>query len=157
MHFLEWNHERIIRCVETLSEEEIWWRANENSLSIGNQLLHLTGNIRQWAVHGLGGLPDVRQRASEFAARGEYSGAELLAMLSEVVEDARLAVSDLTEAELLRERAIQSYRHDGLFILVHVIEHFSYHTGQIICQTKALRDVDLDFYGGQDLDQTAVL
>ncbi len=155
MYFLEWNHERIVRCVEELSEAQLWERPNHNSLSVGNQILHLEGNIRQWALHGLGGMPDVRTRDAEFAAVGGITSTELLARLEEVIEDARLVVSDLTEAELLKERDIQAYRHDGVFILMHVIEHLSYHTGQIIYYTKAILNVDLKFYGDIDLSKTA--
>lgn len=155
MYFLEWNHERIVRCVEQLSEDQLWQRPNNNSLSVGNQILHLEGNIRQWALHGLGGMEDVRQRDAEFAANGGISGTELLARLTDIIEDAKLVVSDLNEKNLLRERDIQAYRHDGTFILMHVIEHLSYHTGQIIFFTTAVLNVDLNFYGDVDLTQTA--
>lgn len=148
LYFLDWNHQRIVRCVEELPENKIWHRPNNNSLSVGNQILHLEGNIRQWAVHGLGGRPDVRRRDAEFAAEGGISSAELLARFAEVIEDAKLVVSDLTEQDILRERDVQVYRHDGVFVLLHVIEHLSYHTGQIIFYTKAVLNVDLGFYGG---------
>lgn len=151
LYFLDWNQKRIVRCLEELSEEQIWQRPNVNSLSVGNQVLHLEGNIRQWAVHGLGGLPDIRLRDQEFAAQGGVSRAELKARLEKVIEDAKLAVSDLTVENLTRERDVQVYRHDGIFILMHVIEHLSYHTGQIIFYTKAMLDVDLNFYGGDNL------
>lgn len=155
MYFLEWNHERIVRCVEALTEKQLWDRPNNNSLSVGNQILHLEGNIRQWALHGLGGMQDVRNRDAEFAASGGISSVKLLARLEEVIEDARLVVSDLTEADLVEERNVQAYRHDGAFILLHVIEHLSYHTGQIIFYTKATLDIDLNFYGDVDLSKTA--
>ena len=155
MYFLDWNHERIVRCVEELSEPQIWQRPNNNSLSVGNQILHLEGNIRQWALHGLGGMADVRDRDSEFAAKGGMGSTELLARFADVIEDAKLAVSDLNEQDLRRERNVQAYRHDGTFILMHVIEHLSYHTGQIIFFTKATLNIDLDFYGDVDLTKTA--
>ena len=151
MHFLDWNLARIVRCVEELSEAQLWERPNNNSLSVGNQILHLEGNIRQWALHGLGGMADVRKREDEFAASGGITSTELLARLTEVIEDAKLAVSDLREEDLRRVRDIQAFRHDGAFILLHVIEHLSYHTGQIIFFTKAVLNIDLNFYGDVDL------
>lgn len=154
LHFLHWNHERIVRCVEQLPEDKIWHRPNNNSLSVGNQLLHLEGNIRQWAVHGLGGRPDVRKRQGEFDAEGGLSAAELLARFAEVVEEAAFVISDLTEQSLLEERNVQAYRHDGVFVLLHVVEHLSYHTGQIVFYTKAVLNVDLAFYGDVDLGKT---
>lgn len=150
-YFLDWNLQRIIRCVEVLDEDQIWSRPNSNSLSVGNQILHLAGNIRQWGLHGLGGKEDIRIRDEEFAAEGGISAEELVARLTEVIEEAKLVVADLTEENMLRERDVQAYRHNGVFILMHVVEHLSYHTGQIIFYTKAVLNIDLDFYGDVDL------
>ena len=61
---------RIISCLERLSPEQIWWRPNEASNSVGNLVLHLTGNVRQWIISGLGGAADIRQRDLEFSERG---------------------------------------------------------------------------------------
>lgn len=155
LYFLSWNYERIARCVEELTDDQLWERPNDNSLSVGNQVLHLAGNIRQWAVHGLGGRPDIRQRDQEFAVRGGLSGTELLARLSAVIEEAKVVVNELTEDNLLRERDVQAYRHDGVFILMHVVEHLSYHTGQIIFYTKAVLNINLNFYGDVDLTKKA--
>lgn len=151
IYFLDWNLERITRCLAELTEEQIWLRPNGNSNSIGNQLLHLEGNIRQWAVHGLGGASDTRTRSAEFAATGGQQKAVLLESLSAAIKGAKAAITNLTEAEMARERRVQAYVHDGTFILMHVVEHLSYHTGQIIFWTKAMQDLDLDFYGGVDL------
>jgi len=152
-YFFDWNLERIERCLEELTEEEVWVRPNGNSNSVGNQLLHLEGNIRQWIVHGLGGMVDTRARSKEFAATGGRSKTELQQHLATVITEAKAVVSELTEAEMTRERPVQAYVHDGIFILLHVIEHLSYHTGQIIFWTKAVKNVDLDFYGDTDLEQ----
>lgn len=151
LYFLHWNHERIVRCVEELPENKIWHRPNNNSLSVGNQILHLEGNIRQWAVHGLGGRPDVRKRDDEFAAEGGIAAAELLARFSEVIEDAKLVITDLTEEDLRKEYQVQAYKEDGVYVLMHVIEHMSYHTGQVVFYTKAVLNKDMEFYGGLEL------
>ncbi|MEO0731444.1 MAG: DinB family protein [Bacteroidota bacterium] len=151
-YFLDWNLERITRCLDELTETQVWERPNGNSNSVGNQILHLEGNIRQWAVHGLGGATDVRTREAEFAATGGSDKKVLLGKLTAVIQEAKSAVAGLTPEEMMRERPVQAYVHDGTFILLHVIEHLSYHTGQIIFWTKALKDVNLDFYGGDDLN-----
>ena len=156
LYFLDWNLERIARCVEALPEDRLWTRPNGNSLSVGNQILHLAGNIRQWLVSGLGGQPDVRRRDEEFSTPGGLSAEQLMDLLTDVVEDAKLVVSDLTVENLARERPVQAFHHDGLFILIHAIEHFSYHTGQVIFYTKAELDVDLNFYGDVDLTRKGV-
>jgi len=72
---------RIVRCLEELSREQIWWRANPASNSVGNLVLHLTGNVRQWIISGLGGEPDNRQRDQEFTERGPLPRRVLVAGL----------------------------------------------------------------------------
>lgn len=151
IHFLRWNLERIARCLDEITEEQVWQRPNANSNSIGNQVLHLCGNITQWVIAGLGGAPDNRARDEEFAATGGVGKAELLARLTEVIEKSETVISGLTEQEVVRERAVQTFVHDGMFILTHVTEHLSYHTGQIIFYVKALKDKDLDMYAGVEL------
>ncbi|MTB53272.1 DinB family protein [Lewinella sp. W8] len=150
-YFFDWNLERIERCLEELSEEQVWSRPNANSNSIGNQILHLSGNIRQWIISGLGAAADVRTRDEEFAAAGGMNKQQLLARLSDTIREAKDTLEKQSVEDLLRERPVQAYVHDGVFIIMHVTEHLSYHTGQIIFWTKALRDLDLDFYGGVDL------
>jgi uncharacterized damage-inducible protein DinB len=152
-YFFDWNLERIDRCLKELSEDQLWARPNANSNSIGNQLLHLEGNIRQWIVAGLGEQADVRVRDAEFAATSGPTAAVLLNQLSTAIQEAKAIVSSLKQEEMIRERPVQAYVHDPTFIVMHVVEHLSYHTGQIIYQTKALRDLDLDFYGDVDLNK----
>ncbi|MSO23976.1 MAG: DUF1572 domain-containing protein [Acidobacteria bacterium] len=60
---------KIEKCLDVLSEEAVWWRAHETSNSLGNLLLHLSGNVRQWIVSGIGGKPDNRQRPLGFSER----------------------------------------------------------------------------------------
>ena len=60
---------KIERCLERLTDEQVWWRASEHSNSVGNLLLHLEGNLRQWVVCGAGGREDLRERDREFAER----------------------------------------------------------------------------------------
>ena len=153
-HHCRWNLERIEGCLAQITEEEIWLRPNENSLSIGNQLLHLSGNLRQWIIHSLGGKADTRERSSEFTATEGHSKESLFAGLKNTVDAAVAAIQSLTEEELLRERPVQAYHLSGAAALIHAVEHFSYHTGQIIFWTKQLRNQQMEFYGGQALDRT---
>jgi uncharacterized damage-inducible protein DinB len=109
-------------------------------------LLHLNGNVRQWLISGLGGEPDARHRPVEFAARGETSGRDAYARLESTVNDACRVLSGLNDEELLKERMIQGFQQTGLSAILHVVEHFSYHTGQIVYVTKLRRHQDLKFY-----------
>src|SRR2546421_2683890 len=78
---------KIERCLERLTDEQVWWRPNSESNSIGNLLLHLSGNARQWIVSGLGGETDKRERQAEFDERRIIACDELLALLRTTVAD----------------------------------------------------------------------
>jgi len=136
---------RIQRCLEELSEEEIWWRPNEATNSAGNLVLHLCGNVRQWILSGLGGAADERKRDLEFSERGPVPRRELLARLNATVREARGVVRKLSPADLTRRCTIQGFHTTGLEAVSHVYEHFSHHAGQIIYITKMLHGKDLRF------------
>lgn len=140
------NLPRIERCLERLSDEEIWWRANEESNSIGNLLLHLSGNVRQWIVSGLGGDADGRVRQQEFDERRVLPRAELLGRLKATLAEADAVLASIEPAALLESRQIQGNEVTMLEAIYHVVEHFSMHTGQIILLAKALKAEDLRFY-----------
>jgi len=133
-------------CLEKLSEEEVWWRPNAQSNSAGNLILHLCGNIRQWIIHGVGGALDERQRAAEFAERGPIPKAELLAQLEATLAEVEQVLQRVTAEELAQPRQIQGLDQTVLSAIFHVVEHFSYHTGQIIYLTKMRTGEDLKFW-----------
>ena len=143
---------RIKKCLELLTDEEIWRRPNDETVSIGNLVLHLCGNLRQWIVSGLGGAEDQRDREAEFTERGTIPKAELAARLENTLREAAEAMDRVDAASLLETRRVQGQMETGLSILVHVVEHFSYHTGQISLAVKLLKGVDLGYYAGQDLN-----
>jgi uncharacterized damage-inducible protein DinB len=138
---------RIESCLGKLTAEQVWARGGENENAIGNLVLHLCGNVRQWIVCGVGGRPDTRDRDGEFAARGGASVPELSARLRETVDDATAVIAVLTPQRLAQPLLVQGYRVSGLEAVYSVVEHFSHHTGQIIFVTKMLTGADLRFYG----------
>jgi len=138
---------KIERCLEQLTEEQIWWRSNEQCNSIGNLILHLCGNARQWIVCGLGSEPDTRMRDAEFAQRDIVPRAELLELLRSTIGDVATTLRQLDPSTLLEKRMIQGSEVDVLYAIFHVTEHFSMHTGQILMLTKMLTGSDLRFYG----------
>ncbi len=137
---------KIERCLDQLDDENVWWRGNDESNSIGNLLMHLSGNVRQWIVSGVGGAADSRERQLEFDARSGPGRAELLAMLKDSLQNASSVLSNLKSSALLEQRTIQGSEVTVLEAIFHVVEHFSMHTGQIILQTKLLTKKDLRFY-----------
>jgi uncharacterized damage-inducible protein DinB len=137
---------KIERCLEQLTDEQIWWRPNPESNSIGNLLLHISGNARQWIVCGLGGETDERKRQSEFDERRVIARDELLSRLRKTVADLDDALVGFDPARLLESFRIQGTEATALAAIFHVTEHFSMHTGQIILLTKLLTASDLHFY-----------
>src|SRR6185436_3261939 len=136
---------RIEKSVEGLSDEQLWWRANTESNSIGNLILHLAGNVRQWIVSGIGGAVDNRDRQREFDERGPVPATELLARIRSAVEDADRVLATVTPEALLERRRIQTYDVTVVQAILTVVEHFSMHTGQTILLAKMWKG-DLGFY-----------
>ncbi len=143
---------RMLRtALDELDEADLWKRPNPASNSVGNLMLHLCGNIRQYAISALGGAEDLRERDAEFAARNGADKAALLEKLLATVDEAQVTIRNADADNLLRVRSVQGFRLSGLGIVLHVVEHYSYHTGQIAFWTKLLKDKDLGFYAGIDL------
>ena len=137
---------RIQECVGKLTNEQIWMRHGDHENAVGNLMLHLSGNVRQWIISGIGGQPDTRIRDEEFAARGNLEAAELMRRLESTVTEAVAVLKDLSPGRLMETYQPQKYRVTILEGIYHVIEHFAQHTGQIIFATKLMTGQDLGFY-----------
>jgi uncharacterized damage-inducible protein DinB len=136
---------RLIRCLKMLSEKEIWWRPNAASNSAGNLVLHLSGNLSQWIISGLGNEEYHRDREREFAERGPVPRRALITLIRRTVEEAYRVLGRLSEDSLMQNYDIQGFRVSGMYAVSHVVEHFAYHTGQIIFVTKMKLGKDLQF------------
>jgi uncharacterized damage-inducible protein DinB len=143
---LRQNAERIDKCVARLTEDQVWLRGHESENAVGNLLLHLGGNVRQWIVSGVGGTPDIRDRDSEFNAHQGPPKSELAAALRATVEEACGVVESLTSDRLVTIVHVQKYDVSVLEAVYHVVEHFAQHTGQIVFATKMLTGEELGFY-----------
>lgn len=149
---MEENTPRIAQCLGELTEEEIWKRPNVSSNSVGNLVLHLCGNIRQYIIANLGNQPDIRTRDAEFATEGGVDKAALLEKITTTTNEATAVIRSLSLEDLMKERSVQGFEQTGINSIIHVVEHYSYHTGQIVFWTKLLKDIDLGFYAGMDLN-----
>ncbi len=152
LRVIEESLSRIDQCLQALSQEELWYKHNDNTNPIGNLVLHLDGNIRQYIISGVGGERDVRVRAKEFEQGYNYNAAELIGQLRLTLLKANELVQQLASEQLHEEVTIQGFQHTRLSAIIHVIEHLSYHVGQITFYTKYVKDVDTAYYGGLDLD-----
>ncbi len=146
------GYSRIHNCFARLSDEQIWLRPNAQLASMGNLVLHLCGNVRQWVLSGLGGAEDRRLRDSEFDERGPLPREELFARMAKLQEEIEAFFENIQAGQLAETYKVQGFDENGISILVHVTEHFSYHIGQIAWYTKMLTEEDLAFYGGVDLN-----
>ena len=137
---------KIQRCLDVLPAEALWRREDESENSVGNLLLHLSGNVRQWIVSGVGRAPDTRQRSAEFAARAGDEAPALMARLRDTLAEADAVLASLDVASLQDGRRIQGRDVNVLDAVYHVVEHFSMHTGQIILLTKRFAPGRVQFY-----------
>ena len=152
---LEQYWPRLRACVESLTDDQVWWRPNEASNSVGNLLLHLNGNVTQWLVTAFTHSEDHRNRTAEFAERQHIPKSQLLDRLGHTMQSADSALSRLTESDLLATYQIQGYTVTGLHAVYQVVEHFGLHYGQIVYVTKMLCGQDLGFY--KELSKTGRL
>ena len=127
---------KVSHCLDQLTEEQLWWRPREEMNSIGNLLLHLTGNIRQWVVSGLGTAKDIRDRPAEFSQRVPIPKAVMLDQLARVITEAKSALAQRTAAEMLVTRRIQEFDVTGWQALFDCVPHFKGHTQEIILLTR---------------------
>jgi len=137
-------------AVEALPTDALWWRANDQSNSVGNLLAHLTGNVRQWIVGGVGGAPNARDRDAEFAASAGPDAPTLLANLERVLDEADAVLARLSAADLATMRTIQGSELTVFEAIYHVVEHFSLHLGQIILVAKLHSPGAVKFYDDAD-------
>ena len=133
-------------AVESLPKGALWSRPNPESNSVGNLLLHLAGNVRQWIVSGVGGATDMRHRGSEFQARDGADAATLLEGLDVVLDETDAVLAKLTAADLASSRAIQGRDVNVLEAVYHVVEHFAGHLGQIVLIAKMHSPGAIQFY-----------
>ena len=149
---LEENRARIHACAARLNDEQLWHRPNPHVVSVGNLILHLTGNIRQWINSTMGGEQDHRERDKEFDTVGPVHRVHVLAEMDMVLRHAIHVIRAIRDEDFERTWPVQGFHESGTAIVLHVVEHFSYHTGQITLHTKLLRDIDTGYYTGMDLN-----
>ncbi len=134
---------KIERSLEELTDEDVWWRAGEESISIGNLLLHLDGSTRMWIVSTVGGEPNRRERQQEFDERERIPRAELMARLRQTLAEADAVLARLDPRTMLEKRRVWDEEVTVLDAIFHAVEHFSMHAGQIILLAKMRARKDL--------------
>jgi len=149
---IEESTQRIIKCLDEIDDTEIWKSPNDQLNSIGNLILHLCGNIRQYTISALGGAKDTRERDKEFSTKTGPSKSALLNQLVHTVSEATGIIKNIDERSLTKIYSVQGFNLSGIGIIIHITEHYSYHTGQIAFWTKQIKNKDLGFYANIDLN-----
>ncbi|WP_339726007.1 DinB family protein [Maribacter stanieri] len=143
----------IKKSLAEISEDEVWHKPNPSLNSIANLMVHLCGNISQYVISSLGETEDKRNRDDEFSVTGGLTKDELFTKLESVVDDAKRVIFNVTPNQLVKMRSVQGFSFSGVGIILHAVEHYSYHTGQIAFWVKQLKNKDLGFYDGIDLNK----
>jgi uncharacterized damage-inducible protein DinB len=145
---MQLSEDDINRCLDKLSDEQMWHRGADHENSIANLLLHLEGNLRQWFLHGIDGQPDVRRRDDEFTLSPSQQCAEVRRCFAATLAECRKVIGALPPARLLETIDPQPGGGWGpmtiLEAILRITGHLQLHQGQIILLTKQLAATDLD-------------
>ncbi len=145
---------RITQCLDLLNDDQVWFSPNENTNSVGVLVLHLCGNIRQYICATLGKENDIRNRDLEFNPEQKPTREALKDNISTTIKEAVAHIQALKSDNLTKPIPVQCFEESTISILIHVIEHTSYHVGQISWITKSLINKDLKYYGDLPLSNT---
>ena len=129
--------EMIAHCLGQLTGDQVWWRPSPSMNSIGNLMLHLSGNVRQWITTGVGGAEDIRDRPLEFSEQGPIEADELMRQLPRTIEEAKQAIANASAEDLTGRRRIQGFELTGIAAVFHSVSHFRGHVQEIVHLTRA--------------------
>jgi uncharacterized damage-inducible protein DinB len=141
------------KAMELVSDDQLWKLPVEGGMTLGNQLLHCSGNMRQYIIASLGKQADSRKRDEEFKINQQLKKKALIVQLNKTVESSIQIIENTGIEEYLKIRKVQGFSFSGLGAVLHAVEHFSYHVGQLAFWVKFLTHQDLGFYEGIDLTE----
>lgn len=147
------NYVRIFKCLTLIEEKQLWLSPNNTIPSIGNLILHLCGNARQWILSGIGGREDNRNRNQEFVVQKNIRRSDLIFLLENLKSNIHQVLSEMRKEDLFAHKMIQGFNSSNFSSMIHVIEHFSYHTGQITILTKYFTNKETNYYSNIDLNR----
>ena len=148
---LKEGYRMVVKALDFIDEKELWQIPVENGMSLGNQILHSCGNMRQYIISSLGNQIDSRKRDLEFKTKSQLEKKVLLKQLKETINASIQIINKTNEQQYLKVKKVQAFSFSGIGLVLHAVEHFSYHVGQIAFWVKFLTQKDLGFYNGIDL------
>jgi uncharacterized damage-inducible protein DinB len=135
---------QILACVEELSEEQLWWRPNEESNSVGNLVLHLSGSMRHYVAKTVGGVDYERNRKVEFTERRNLPKEEVVSLFKETIAQITEVFEGFDTRRFLEATPEPAYNATIFNLLFNVAVHLATHTGQIVFVTKMLKEGAVD-------------
>jgi hypothetical protein len=126
-------------CIGCLTDDQIWWRPNPGSNSVGALVLHLSGAIMEFLCRRVGGVPYERQRDAEFAET-RMGRDQLLQVFDAAIRHATDTFTAVSPSRLSQPSTIPDYYTLLFEDLVGVTVHMANHAGQIVFITKMLTE-----------------
>ena len=135
---------QINACLDVLTDEELWWRPNEQTNAVANLVVHLSWSNRYYLEQVIGGRDIGRHRDAEFSARDGFPKATLLETWQHSLRVTEEILNNLQPTQLMdttdRTGKVTTYSQ----LLMHVTHHNAAHMGQIVWITKMLHPGALD-------------
>ena len=135
-HQLDHARRNINHCFDQLGAEDLWWTPRAGCNPVGVIIQHLLGNLRQWAISGIGGEPDLRDRPAEFRVTRRVDKAELQVQLNLMLDRVAAVYADVDDAAILDGRRIQGSDTTVLAAIYDTMSHLKLHTGQVLYLTR---------------------
>jgi uncharacterized damage-inducible protein DinB len=128
-------HRRLAETLRPLTADELAFRPNAPSNSIGNLVLHLCGHLRA----GYLGEAASRNRPAEFLAEGPFDPRQVQALVEDTFTALGERLAAITPADLADPDRRDGPEGSLLASLVYSLAHTTEHVGQVIVLAKAQR------------------
>ncbi|HYL98745.1 MAG TPA: DinB family protein [Blastocatellia bacterium] len=135
---------QIRKCVEELTDDQLWVRGNDESNSVGNLILHMSGSMRHYLCRSIGGFEYTRDRPAEFAERGPVPRDQLMSTFNKTIEQAEKTLESFDPGRLIDPIQEPGYGSTLFEQIYSVAVHFAAHAGQIVYATKMMKAGGLD-------------
>ena len=129
------------KTFEQLSQEDLYWKYNEESNSIATIVKHLSGNmLSRWTnLLTTDGEKEWRNRENEFED-SKPTKEELLDIWQKGWTSLFAALTSLTDRDLEKIIFIRNQGHNVIEAINRQLAHYPYHVGQIVFIGKILQN-----------------
>jgi uncharacterized damage-inducible protein DinB len=146
---------QIGQCLAVVTDDDLWWRPDEQSNALGNIMLHLIGSNRLYIGYGVGARSVERDRAAEFTARSNPGRTAVVSAWNDTVAMMRDVLDGLDPTRLMERTERTGKSTTIASILLHASHHTAAHMGQVVWITKMRRPGALDDLWIRTRDQMA--